>query len=144
MILTSVLGGDLAMDRSVDGPPSRSNVALRRREKSRSTGNRTPVVQVLVYSVQWLSCPWFMSMVDTMSLNCDHQRACCSSPRFYMSMDSQGGMDDTDRGNRRTRRKTCPSATLSTTNPTWTDLGLCVDRPATNRLSHGTAPELSK
>jgi hypothetical protein len=25
--------------------------------------------------------------------------------------------------NRRTRRKTCPSATLSTTNPTWTDLG---------------------
>jgi hypothetical protein len=30
---------------------------------------------------------------------------------------------DTDRGNRRTRRKTCPSATLSTTNPTWTDPG---------------------
>jgi hypothetical protein len=27
--------------------------------------------------------------------------------------------------------KTCPSATLSTTNPTW--------RPAANRLSHGTA-----
>jgi hypothetical protein len=25
--------------------------------------------------------------------------------------------------NRRTRGKTCPSATLSTTNPTWTDLG---------------------
>jgi hypothetical protein len=30
------------------------------------------------------------------------------------------------------RGKTCPSATLSTTNPTWTD-------PAANRLSHGTA-----
>jgi hypothetical protein len=37
--------------------------------------------------------------------------------------------------------KTCPSATLSTTNPTWTDLGLNPglrgERAATNRLSHG-------
>jgi hypothetical protein len=45
--------------------------------------------------------------------------------------------------NRRTRRKACPSATLSTTNPTWIDLGanpgLCGKRPATNDLSHGTA-----
>jgi hypothetical protein len=39
--------------------------------------------------------------------------------------------------------KTCPSATLSTTNPTWPDLGSNPDRrggkPATNRLSYGTA-----
>jgi hypothetical protein len=39
--------------------------------------------------------------------------------------------------------KTCPSATLSTTNPTRTDSGskpgLQGGRPATNRLSHGTA-----
>jgi hypothetical protein len=45
--------------------------------------------------------------------------------------------------NRSTRRKTCPSATLSTTNPIWTDPGsnpgLRGKRPATNRLSHGTA-----
>jgi hypothetical protein len=45
--------------------------------------------------------------------------------------------------NRRTRRKTCPSATLSTTNPTWIDPGanpgLRGERPATNDLSHGTA-----
>jgi hypothetical protein len=45
--------------------------------------------------------------------------------------------------NRSTRGKTCPSATLSTTNPTWTDPGsnlvLRVERPATNRLSHDTA-----
>jgi hypothetical protein len=41
--------------------------------------------------------------------------------------------------NRSTRRKTCPSATLSTTNPTMTDPGLRGERPATNRLSHGTA-----
>jgi hypothetical protein len=45
--------------------------------------------------------------------------------------------------NRSTRGKTCPSATLSTTNPTWIDPGsnpgLRGERPGTNRLSHGTA-----
>jgi hypothetical protein len=45
--------------------------------------------------------------------------------------------------NRSTRGKTCPSTTLSTTNPTWTDPGLNPslrrERPATNRLRHGTA-----
>jgi hypothetical protein len=39
--------------------------------------------------------------------------------------------------------KTCPSATLSTTNPTWPELGSNPGRrggkPATNRLSYGTA-----
>jgi hypothetical protein len=39
--------------------------------------------------------------------------------------------------------KTCPSATLSTTNPTWPDLGSNPGRrggkPATNRLSYGAA-----
>jgi hypothetical protein len=39
--------------------------------------------------------------------------------------------------------KTCPSATLSTTNPTWTgpgsNPGLRGGRPAVSRLSHGTA-----
>jgi hypothetical protein len=38
--------------------------------------------------------------------------------------------------NRSTRGKTCPSATLSTTNPIWTDPG---SNPATNCLIHGTA-----
>jgi hypothetical protein len=45
--------------------------------------------------------------------------------------------------NQSTWGKTCPSATLSTTNPTWTDPGsnpgLRGGRPAANRLSHGTA-----
>jgi hypothetical protein len=45
--------------------------------------------------------------------------------------------------NRRTRRKTCPSSTLSTTNPTWigrgANPGLHVERPTTNDLSHSTA-----
>jgi hypothetical protein len=39
---------------------------------------------------------------------------------------------------------TCPSATLSTTNPTWTDLGSNTGRrggnPVTNRLSYGHDP----
>jgi hypothetical protein len=51
--------------------------------------------------------------------------------------------NDTDRGKWRTRRRTCPSATFSTLNPTWTDpgmnSGLCGERPATNCLSHGMA-----
>jgi hypothetical protein len=45
--------------------------------------------------------------------------------------------------NRNTWGKTRPSATLSTTHPTWTDPesnpGLRVGRSATNRLSHATA-----
>jgi hypothetical protein len=42
--------------------------------------------------------------------------------------------------------RTCLSATLSTTNPTWPDPGWNPDRrglkPATNRLSYGTATQL--
>jgi hypothetical protein len=47
--------------------------------------------------------------------------------------------------NRSLGEKTCPSATLSTTNPIWTDPGsnprLQSGRPATKRLSHGAAPD---
>jgi hypothetical protein len=46
-------------------------------------------------------------------------------------------------GEQKTRRKSCPSATLSTTNPTLTalDANQCLrgEKPATNRLSYGTA-----
>jgi hypothetical protein len=41
-----------------------------------------------------------------------------------------------------TRGKTSPSASLSTTNPTWTYPGLGGGRPATSSLSHGTALSL--
>lgn len=45
--------------------------------------------------------------------------------------------------NRRTRKITCPNATLYITDPTWTDLsmnpGLRDDKPATNCLCCGTA-----
>jgi hypothetical protein len=63
-------------------------------------------------------------------------------PPENMSLKSEGGMILTGKY-RRNRRKTCPSATLSTTNPTWIDPGVNLgprrERPATNRLSHGTA-----
>jgi hypothetical protein len=59
-----------------------------------------------------------------------------------MSLESDGGMILTGE-TRRTRRKTCPNAALSTTNPTWIDPGanpgLRGERPATDDLSHGTA-----
>jgi hypothetical protein len=49
--------------------------------------------------------------------------------------------------NRRTQRKAYPSATLSTTNRTWTDPGANPvfrgQRPVTNRLSHGKAERQS-
>jgi hypothetical protein len=45
--------------------------------------------------------------------------------------------------NGRALRKVCPIATLSTTNPTWTDPGanmrLRGERPVTNPLRHGMA-----
>jgi hypothetical protein len=53
-------------------------------------------------------------------------------------MESYDGMILTGE-NRRTQRKICPSATLSTTNPTWVDLGfnpgLCGERPVTSANS---------
>ena len=61
---------------------------------------------------------------------------------FFLVME-YGGMKLTGE-NRSTREETCLSATLSTTIPTWTEPGsnpgLRDERPATNRLSHGTAP----
>jgi hypothetical protein len=52
---------------------------------------------------------------------------------------------DIDNGKTETlgKKEPCPSATLSTTNLTWTDLeskaGHHGERSATNRLTHGTA-----
>jgi hypothetical protein len=62
---------------------------------------------------------------------------------FLPSFTSNDQWNEIDRGKPTTRRKICPSATLSTTNLTWIDPGknpgLRSGRPATNRLSHGTA-----
>jgi hypothetical protein len=38
--------------------------------------------------------------------------------------------------NQRTQRKPCPSTTLSTIGPTWTDLDVCGERPVTQILMH--------
>jgi hypothetical protein len=63
-------------------------------------------------------------------------------PRWYEFGERQWN-DILTGENRRTRRKTCPSATLSTTNPTWFDPdanpGLRGETPAANDQSLGTA-----
>ena len=60
---------------------------------------------------------------------------------FFQVMEHR--WNEIDIGKPKYSGKTCPSATLSTTNPIWTDpgsnLSLRGGRPATNRLSHGTA-----
>jgi hypothetical protein len=85
-------------------------------------------------------CSWGWG--ENVSQNCGNQLAHCSFPRWYMNMESRSRMILT-RKNRRTRRRTCPSTTLPTTNPVWTDvdanLGLRGERPATNRRNHGMA-----
>jgi hypothetical protein len=68
-----------------------------------------------------------------MSLNCGNQQACCSS--LELSTKPQWNYIDSE--NWRTQRKTCPSAALCTTNPTWIDPGFCGERPVTNCMSHG-------
>jgi hypothetical protein len=45
----------------------------------------------------------------------------CNNMSIKLKMSMEHRWNDTDRGKLKTRRKTCPSATLSTTNPTWTD-----------------------
>ena len=60
---------------------------------------------------------------------------------FFQVMEHR--WNEIDRGNQSTRGKTCASVTLPTINPTSTEAGsnprLHGGRPATNRLSHGTA-----
>jgi hypothetical protein len=89
------------------------------------------------------SCQWGW----TVSLNSGHQRAYCSCPIWYIYEYRKPQWNDIDRINRGTRRKTCPVATLSTTNPSWRDLGAnpaSAVRLVTNRLSRGTARNSTK
>jgi hypothetical protein len=82
----------------------------------------------------------FMSMGREDVSELRYQMTYCSPPSD--SMDSYGEIRDTGK-KKKTRRKTCASATLSTTNPTRADQGtnpdLSGERPVTNRLSHETA-----
>jgi hypothetical protein len=62
---------------------------------------------------------------------------------FYVFRVTERRWNEIDVGKPKYRGKTCPSSTLSTTNPTLTvpelTPGLRGERPATNRLSHGAA-----
>jgi hypothetical protein len=81
------------------------------------------------------SCWWG----KTMSLNCGHQRAYCSSPRLYMSMEAT--VEWYWQGKPKNSEINLSQYTLFTIHPTWTDPranpGLRRERPAANRLSHG-------
>jgi hypothetical protein len=61
---------------------------------------------------------------------------------FVLSLVTEHRWNEIGGGKTEILGKTYPSATLSTTNPTWSDLGsnpgLLPGRPAANRLSHGT------
>jgi hypothetical protein len=63
-------------------------------------------------------------------------------PRVIVRMENFRWNEDWQ-GKRKYSEKTCPSATLSTTNPTWPDPGSNAGRrggkPATNRFSYGAA-----
>jgi hypothetical protein len=90
-----------------------------------------------------LSCVSFVHVEGLrrwMSLNCGHQRVYCPGDIWIWRATVEWYLQ----GNQRTRRRTCPSATLSTT---WTDpvasADLRAERPATNRLSHSTALRFS-
>jgi hypothetical protein len=95
------------------------------------------LTKAVKYFILKCSCPWGETVSELRP-----PTGLLFIPRWYMSMESHGGIILTGE-NRRTRRKTCPTDTLSTTNPTWTDpganCGLRGGRPATNHLSHGTA-----
>jgi hypothetical protein len=84
-----------------------------------ASSQRGPLEWFPVFKMsRWCSCRWG----ESVSLNCSHQRAYCSSSKWCMDMESHGGMILTGE-KRRTLRNTLASATLSTTNPTWTDWG---------------------
>jgi hypothetical protein len=91
--------------------------------------------RVLWYIRRLFSCRWG----ENVSLNCGQQRAYFSSHRWYVNMESYGGIILTGKI-QRTQRKTCPSATLSSTNHTRNDpganSGLRGESPLTNHLSH--------
>jgi hypothetical protein len=77
------------------------------------------------------SCRWG----ETVSLNCGHQRPIVHTPGNINYEYEQPRWNDIDRGKQKNSKKTCPTATLSNTNLTWTDQvanpGLRAERPMT-------------
>jgi hypothetical protein len=67
-----------------------------------------------------------------------------TSATYWPIVPAPGDCEDGEFGGMKYSEKTCPNATLSTTNPTWPDPGLNPGhhggKPATNRFSYGAAP----
>jgi hypothetical protein len=84
----------------------------------------------------------YLFMFMSMEWDC-LETATTSGPTVYPVADEYGEprWNDIDRKIRSTRRETCPFATLSTANSTWTEpganQGLRSERPSTKRLRHG-------
>jgi hypothetical protein len=95
------------------------------------------ITTTIKMSACYLTCCWG----ETTSLNCGHQLAFCSSPRWYEYGEPR--WKDIDTGKPKNSEKPLSQCHFCTTNPTWTDpdanTGLVCEKPATNRLNHGTA-----
>jgi hypothetical protein len=90
------------------------------------------------------SCPLLLKLPSCVTLFSFGGGGGEVSPGWYM-MSVEHSVELERQGNPKYSEKTCPSATLSTTNPTWPDLGSNPGRHGgkltTNRLSYGTASE---
>jgi hypothetical protein len=85
---------------------------------------------------------WGYKVEEKLYLGVREQKRLNTTALHDMSMEPW--WNDTYRGKlKNSQRKICPSATLSITNPIWTDpganLGLCGQRLVTNHLSHSMA-----
>jgi hypothetical protein len=80
---------------------------------------------------------FFFSWGETESTwYCDHWFAYCSSSRWCWLWNNRWNANWQEK--LKYLEKTCPSATLFTTNLTWLDPGRSGVKPATNRLKYGT------
>jgi hypothetical protein len=98
-------------------------------------------------SQEWLFAIGFVSFFPEGGVGLVPKRGCLLTLAYYVfprcnEFGQRRWNNKLTGESRRTRRKTCPSTTLSTTNPTWIDPGanpgLRSEMPATNDLSHGT------
>jgi hypothetical protein len=85
--------------------------------------------------ISYCSCRW----CETTSLNCGLQRGLLFISQVTYEH-QEPWWNNTDGKTEELKRQTCPSATMSITNCTWTDLGvnpgLHSERPVTDHLSH--------
>jgi len=107
----------------------------------------TTIMQVhhnIMLNVHCVSC-LILNLCVFSDSDMNRRRVCylkmVSMPRLYSIRDECGALTKWNQQvyKQSAQRNTCPTATLSTTNPTWADvglkLGLCSAMPATNCLS---------